>query len=52
MLPDKSVWRRFPRLQNERRPVGRAVLIGDALRTAHFPTGSGPRPALHAGDPC
>ena len=46
LVSNRSIWRRFPRVRNERWSVGRVVLIGDALRTAHFSIGSGTRLAM------
>lgn len=46
LLVNNSIWRRFPFIRNERWSFERYVLIGDALRTAHFSIGSGTRMAL------
>jgi 2-polyprenyl-6-methoxyphenol hydroxylase-like FAD-dependent oxidoreductase len=46
LVSNKSVWRNFPNLRNRRWHVGHTVLIGDALRTAHFSIGSGTRLAM------
>lgn len=46
LLSNKSIWRQFPKIWNERWFVGNRVLVGDALHTAHFSIGSGTRLAM------
>jgi 2-polyprenyl-6-methoxyphenol hydroxylase-like FAD-dependent oxidoreductase len=46
LVSNKSVWRNFANLRNDRWFVGDTVLVGDALRTAHFSIGSGTRLAM------
>ena len=46
ILSNNSYWRKFPTIWNERWSFDNVVLVGDALRTAHFSIGSGTRLAM------
>ena len=46
LVSNKSIWRTFPWLWNERWSFRNMVLVGDALHTAHFSIGSGTRLAM------
>jgi 2-polyprenyl-6-methoxyphenol hydroxylase-like FAD-dependent oxidoreductase len=46
ILSNHSYWRNFPAIWNARWSFDHVVLLGDALRTAHFSIGSGTRLAM------
>jgi 2-polyprenyl-6-methoxyphenol hydroxylase-like FAD-dependent oxidoreductase len=46
LVSNKSTWRNFPQLWNDRWSFRNVVLLGDALHTAHYSIGSGTRLAL------
>ena len=46
LLSNRSIWRSFPTIRNERWHHGNVVLLGDAAHTAHFSVGSGTKLAM------
>jgi anthraniloyl-CoA monooxygenase len=46
LLRNRSVWRSFPTIRNERWHDGKVVLLGDAAHTVHFSIGSGTKVAM------
>src|SRR5690606_30813428 len=46
LIANKSVWRTFPTIRNERWSFRNIVLLGDALHTAHYSIGSGTKLAM------
>jgi anthraniloyl-CoA monooxygenase len=49
LLKNRSIWRQFPTVTNERWHHENVVLLGDAAHTAHFSVGSGTRIAMLDG---
>jgi anthraniloyl-CoA monooxygenase len=46
LVANRSIWRTFPTVSCERWHHGNAVLLGDAVHTAHFSIGSGTKLAM------
>ncbi|MCC7071317.1 MAG: bifunctional salicylyl-CoA 5-hydroxylase/oxidoreductase [Deltaproteobacteria bacterium] len=46
LIGNRSIWRRFPVIRNERWHHNNVVLLGDAAHTAHFSVGSGTKLAM------
>ncbi len=46
LIANRSLWRTFPTVRNERWYDENVVLLGDALHTAHFSIGSGTKLAM------
>ena len=46
LMTNRSTWRNFPRVSNERWVKENVVLLGDAKATAHFSIGSGTKLAM------
>ncbi len=46
LLTNRSIWRQFPTVKNERWHHENVVLLGDAAHTAHFSIGSGTKLAM------
>jgi anthraniloyl-CoA monooxygenase len=46
ILTNRSLWRQFPTVSNDRWHHDRVVLVGDAAHTAHFSIGSGTKLAM------
>jgi anthraniloyl-CoA monooxygenase len=49
LIVDRSIWRAFPTIRNERWAHENIVLLGDAAHTAHFSIGSGMKLAVDGG---
>jgi anthraniloyl-CoA monooxygenase len=46
LIANRSIWRRFPIIRNEKWSHENVVLLGDALHTAHFSIGAGTKLAM------
>lgn len=49
LIVDRSIWRSFPTIRNERWSFENIALLGDAAHTAHFSIGSGMKLAVDGG---
>ena len=49
IITNRSIWRTFPVVRNERLYHRNIVLMGDAVRSAHFSIGSGTKLAMEDG---
>ena len=49
IITNRSIWRTFPVVRNERLYYRNIVLMGDAVRSAHFSIGSGTKLAMEDG---
>ena len=49
LISNRSIWRSFPVVRNERLYHRNMVLMGDAVRSAHFSIGSGTKLAMEDG---
>src|SRR4029077_20306335 len=46
LLTNRSLWRNFGTLRNQRAPPGNVGVLGDAAHTVHFSVGSGTKLAM------
>lgn len=46
LIKNRSIWRQFPTVRNERWSANNVVLLGDSAHTAHFSIGSGTKMAM------
>ena len=49
LIKNRSIWRRFPTVNNQHWHHDKYVLVGDAAHTAHFSIGSGTKLAMEDG---
>lgn len=49
LVANRSMWRQFPMIRNQRWVKDKVVLLGDAKATAHFSIGSGTKLAMEDG---
>ncbi len=48
LIKNRSIWRRFPEIRNDRWSYDNVVLIGDSQHTAHWSIGSGTKLAMES----